>query len=127
MTIHLNDDAFAAQVEQAIRSLPKGFRKRLTNVAVDIEPEPSAELRAKMADSIAMGAVILGLYNGVPITRKSVAAPWEFPIRIVIFQKNIERACDSNEEIIAQVRRTVLHEVGHHFGMSEADLQEFGY
>ena len=73
------------------------------------------------------GEVLLGYYQGVPLTQKSVSAPFEYPERILIFQANIEACCRTRKEIVQQVRKTVLHEIGHHFGMDEDDLEELGY
>jgi len=72
------------------------------------------------------GAMLLGLYQGVPLTRKSVSAPVDWPGRVFVFQRNIEAVCNSREEIVRRVRTTVLHEVGHHFGLSEEDLAKLG-
>ena len=67
---------------------------------------------------------LLGLYRGTPLTRRHVDVPYRFPDRIVIYQPNIERVCRSRKQMIAQIRKTVLHEVGHHFGLSEQQLPD---
>jgi predicted Zn-dependent protease with MMP-like domain len=70
---------------------------------------------------------LLGLYVGRPRTQRSVEDSGALPDVIYLFQRNIESICHSEEELIAQVRKTVLHEIGHHFGMSEEDLDALGY
>jgi predicted Zn-dependent protease with MMP-like domain len=105
---------FEKLVEQSLDLLPEVFRSRLTNVAIIVEDRPPEEAEP--------GTLLLGLFHGVPRTEKSVfyAAP---PDRIFLYQKNIEAVCSSDEEIRRQVRSTLLHELGHYFGLSEAELR----
>lgn len=105
---------FEKLVEQSLALLPDVFRSRLTNVAIIVEDAPPQEPER--------GTLLLGLFHGVPRTEKSVffAAP---PDRIFLYQKNIEAVCASDEEIRRQVRATLLHELGHYFGLSEAELR----
>ena len=70
---------------------------------------------------------LLGLYRGTPLTSRSVEQDTHLPDRITIYQRNIERMCGTRAEIIHEIRRTVFHEVGHHFGLDEDDLAELGY
>jgi predicted Zn-dependent protease with MMP-like domain len=124
MPIRLSEEEFDELVEQAMESLPEEFLQYMENISVEVRPLPSPrqERRGKNRRT-----VLLGLYVGVPLTKKSVEAPYEWPEEIFIFQRNIETVCDTREEIVQQVRQTVLHEVGHHFGMSEKDLRRWGY
>lgn len=123
--MHLSDEEFARVVEEAVESVPEGFRPYLEEIAIDIEDEPDErtlrdlDLRSKRS--------LLGLYRGTPITDRHVEAPYRYPERIVIYQRNIERICKSREAMIEQIRKTVLHEIGHHFGLDEEDLEELGY
>jgi predicted Zn-dependent protease with MMP-like domain len=105
---------FEQLVEQSLDRLPEVFRSRLTNVAIIIEDLPPEEPER--------GSLLLGLFHGVPRTEKSVfyAAP---PDQIYLYQKNIEAVCSSDEEIRCQVRATLLHELGHYFGLSERELR----
>jgi predicted Zn-dependent protease with MMP-like domain len=107
---------FEKLVEQSLDLLPEVFRSRLTNVAIIIEDAPPEEPDR--------GSLLLGLFHGVPRTEKSVfyAAP---PDHIYLYQKNIEAVCLSDEEIRQQVRATLLHELGHYFGLSESELRDF--
>jgi predicted Zn-dependent protease with MMP-like domain len=76
------------------------------------------------AAGVPPGRILLGLYRGVPHTRRSSWYNLALPDRIFIYQKPIERVCRSEDEVKARVRRTVLHEVAHHFGWSDAELAE---
>ena len=73
------------------------------------------------------GHLLLGLYRGRPRTQRSVEDSGSLPDVIYIFQESIQRVCQSEEQLVRQVRITVLHEIGHHFGMSEDDLEKLGY
>jgi predicted Zn-dependent protease with MMP-like domain len=105
---------FEKLVEQSLELLPEVFRSRLTNVAIIVEDTPPEEAEP--------GTLLLGLFHGVPRTEKSVfyAAP---PDRIFLYQRNIEAVSSSDEEIRRQVRATLLHELGHYFGLSEEELR----
>jgi predicted Zn-dependent protease with MMP-like domain len=107
---------FEKLVEESLERLPEVYRSRLTNVAIIVEDTPPEEAEP--------GTLLLGLFHGVPRTEKSVfyAAP---PDRIFLYQKNIEAVCSSDEEIRRQVRATLLHELGHYFGLSEEELRGF--
>ena len=126
MAIRLSEEEFQELVDQALESLPEAFGPFMENLSVEVQPFPSRDL---MRERKVKGprTLLLGLYHGVPLTQKSVSAPFDWPEQIFIFQRNIEAVCDSREEIVTQVRQTVLHEVGHHFGMDEDDLRKLGY
>jgi len=105
--------------------VPAPFARVLEEVPIDIRTRPTRrELR-----SVGLGEdeLLLGLYRGRPRTVRSVEDSGTMPDVIYIFQEDVELACDSEEELVRQVRTTVLHEIGHHFGMSEEDLDELGY
>ncbi len=124
MPIRLTESEFDELVQQAMDSLPEEFLPYMENISLEVRPRPSPRQEQRRRGG---GGLLLGLYVGVPLTKKSVTAPYEFPEQIFIFQRNIEAVCDSREEVVRQVRQTVLHEVGHHFGMTETDLRRFGY
>lgn len=126
MTIRLSEEEFGKLVDEAIATLPEEFRPYMENVTVEIQPMPSREFMRTM-DIDCRADELLGFYHGVPLTEKSVSSVYEYPERIYIFQRNIESFCDSREEVVEQVRETVLHEIGHHFGMDEDDLDELGF
>lgn len=102
---------FEKLVEQVLERLPRTFRDRIRNVAIIVE-----DSSPRTRDNI-----LLGLFHGVPETQKSVfqASP---PARIVLYQKNIEEVSSNHEEVRREIRRTLLHELGHYFGLSEEEL-----
>lgn len=108
-------------MEEAIDSLPKEFAKRLNNVSVVVEDSPSKELLKSL--KFPPWALIFGLYQGVPQTKR-ISYSGVLPDKITIFKHPIERVSRTEEEIKAQVRATVIHEIGHHFGLSEEDLKK---
>ncbi len=118
---------FTRLVEEALDRLPDEFRTRLDNVAVlveDFPPEELTQARAPRPRSMRPRRLLLGLFHGVPATRKSVFDLPSGPARIVLYQKNIEAVCAGDEEIREQVLLTVMHEIGHYFGMSEDQLRD---
>lgn len=115
-------ERFTELVEQALDSLPARFRKHIHNVAVLVEDLPPGQGEARRH-----GRLLLGIFQGIPNTQKSVFNLPHGPDHIVLYQKNIEAVCCTDEEIREQVRRTVLHELGHYFGMSEAQLRARGW
>jgi predicted Zn-dependent protease with MMP-like domain len=121
---------FVKLVEEVLGALPVEFRKRIHNLAVVVEDRPPKRLSrkthgsAQKAGSEKTASVLLGIFQGVPATRKSVFDLTAGPDRIVLYQKNIEEVCSNETEIRHEVRQTVLHELGHYFGMDEAQLKD---
>lgn len=116
---------FEALVEKVIAELPVEFKERLENIAVVVEDRPTREqLRsAGMGDN----DILLGLYHGIPHTRRTLGYTMVTPDTITIFQKAIESKCRHRErEIIAEVRRVVCHEIAHHFGIDDRQLKKIG-
>jgi predicted Zn-dependent protease with MMP-like domain len=112
---------FIQVVAEALDSLPKEFRRRIHNVAVlveDLPPEPTPTKRGEPK------RLLLGLFHGVPMTQKSVFHLPTGPDRIVLYQENIEAICSTEAEVREQIRRTVIHELGHYFGMTEEQLRD---
>ena len=117
---------FRHLVADALDSLPPEFLARMENVAVMVEdvPREQRERERKPAPrSERPRRLLLGVFAGTPATNRSVFALPDGPARIVLYQKNIEAVCHSDAEIRRQVRLTVIHEVGHYFGMSEEQLR----
>ncbi len=121
----LTSDEFAHLVKQALADIPPPFDEFLQEIAIDVELTPDAETLREM--EIDDPTEILGLYHGLPLTERGIEMLPEMPDRIVLYQDNLELACETKEEIIHEIRVTVLHEVGHHFGLDEDDLEELGY
>jgi predicted Zn-dependent protease with MMP-like domain len=105
---------FEALVAQALHGLPRTFREKLTNVAIIVEDLPPEEAESK--------GLLLGLFHGIPRTEKSVFSSSP-PDRIFLYQRNIEAVCASEADVRRQIRATLLHEVGHYFGLSEDELR----
>ncbi len=125
MAHHVGKAEFGRLVEQALADLPAPFAEFLEEVPVEIRARPSrSQLRSLGLEE---DELLLGLYHGRPRTERSVEDSGRLPDVIYIFQEDIELASDSDAELIENVRTTVLHEIGHHFGMSEDDLDKLGY
>ncbi len=120
--MELAREDFEQLVEEALASLPREFEPYMRDVVVDVEDEPDAQTcrRMRLRDKTAL----LGLYHGTPMTRRSVEHLVRWPDRIVVYRNNIGRICRTRAQIVKQIRKTVLHEVGHHFGLGERELRE---
>jgi predicted Zn-dependent protease with MMP-like domain len=114
---------FEELVAEAIESLPDDFRDKMNNVAIVVEEWPDARASRRHG----RGRLLLGLYEGQPLTVRDSRYGMVFPDKISIFQKNVEAICRTDEEIREEVRRTVLHEIAHHFGIDDKRLHELGY
>ncbi len=118
-------EEFDALVEEAIESLPRALLERISNVAIVVENAPAAaQLRRQ---GIPPGDTLLGLYEGIPLTQRTSHYGNVVPDKITLFQAPIEAAAgyDPNR-IREQVRRTVLHEIAHYFGIDDDRLDELG-
>jgi predicted Zn-dependent protease with MMP-like domain len=125
MPHHVTRARFAELVEQALAEMPEQFAQFLEEVPVEIKDRPTRkQLRSLGLDD---DEFLLGLYHGRPRTERSVLDSAAIPDVIYIFQEDVELVCDSEAELVQEVRKTVLHEIGHHFGMSEEDLDDLGY
>ena len=113
---------FEKLVIKALENLPEIFKRSLDNVDVVIEDEPTS-YQAGMVDA-AHRRMVLGLYQGVPLAKRSHLMV--MPDKISIFKKNIERVCRADEDIVRLVTHTVQHELAHHFGISDKRLRDLG-
>jgi predicted Zn-dependent protease with MMP-like domain len=110
---------FEKLVHDSLRHLPRRFKQKLVNIAIEIEDRPSPALLHDMG--IEHGT-LFGLYQGVPLTEREWNYGNVLPDRIVIYQHPIEQAAQSNEEIEEIVMDTVMHEIGHYFGFGDKEL-----
>ncbi len=111
---------FVKVVEESLDSLPQEFRSRIRNVAVLVEDMPPNQPSPQSGQQ---RRLLLGVFHGVPTTKKSIFDLPTGPDHIVLYQKNIEAVC-SNGPKSEQVRLTVIHELGHYFGMDEIQLKD---
>jgi predicted Zn-dependent protease with MMP-like domain len=112
---------FDRLVSDAYARIPRRFRARLKNVALVVEAEPTGAQLAR--GRVPRGGTLLGLYEGRPLTTRSVFEPFAMPDRITIFQGPHERLARSAEELVRLVHDTVWHEVAHYFGMDELQVR----
>jgi predicted Zn-dependent protease with MMP-like domain len=120
----MDTEKFENLVIRAVESLPEEFRERLDNVDVVVADEPTRHQLTKTERQ--RGETLLGLYEGVPLTERTQGYGFVVPDMITIFQRPIEEMCRSDSEIIDEVRKVVLHEIAHHFGISDERLRELG-
>jgi len=118
----MNREKFEKLVEEALRDLPKEFKKLIDNLAVFVEDEAPPEVYRQTRTH--PFSRILGTYHGVPYTRRGPFYGNILPDRITIYQNPIEEICHTEEEIKSQVQKTVLHEIWHYFGRTDEEIDE---
>jgi predicted Zn-dependent protease with MMP-like domain len=111
---------FEQLVEEALEELPARYRDLLSNIVIIVEDYPRRR-RSRRSKAPSEQRLLLGEFYGIPRTEKSVFEPGP-PDQVFLYQKNIEAICATEEEIREQVRLTVLHELGHYFGLQEDEL-----
>src|SRR5215469_4532315 len=113
-------DEFVKVAEEVLDSLPEEFRSRIENLAILVEdfPPNRSPRRGQQRQ------LLLGIFHGVPATKKSVFDLSVGPAHIVLYQRNIEAVCLSEAEVRQQIRQTLIHELGHYFGMTEEQLRD---
>ena len=114
--------AFERLVADALASIPRRFRAAMSNLAILVEDEPSADLLAEM--EIEPPDTLLGLYQGVPLTERR----WDYgnalPDRILLFQRPLERESEDENDLVVAIGETLIHEIGHYFGLSEEEIEQ---
>ena len=113
---------FEALVRDALSLIPRTFRERFENVEVVVEDTPPPELLSEMGYD--PGETLYGLYHGTPLPERTSSYGNNLPDVITIFQRPIEEDCDDDDEVRAVVGETLIHEVGHYFGLSEEEIEE---
>ena len=116
MPIDVSRERFEALVDQALDDIPDELTQLVRNVVVLVEDEPPED-----------EPDLLGLYDGVAMTERDGSYGLELPDRIFIFRNPLLDMCESEEELVDEVRITVVHEVAHHFGIDDDRLHELGY
>jgi len=120
--LKLGRDEFEKIVEEGIRAVPEKFLRKLSNVAIVIDDEPTSEQKKKL--NIHPNWTLFGLYEGVPQVSRGANYSAVSPDKITIFQKPIEDEAADEEDVKKIVRDTVWHEIAHHFGMDESRVRE---
>jgi len=117
----MEPEAFAGLVRQAIDGLPSEYRRLLKNVAIVVEETPSQDVLDELG--LESEDELLGLYSGISLEQDSFfSAGGQLPTRISIYCRPILRLCRSAEEVVQEVRDTVVHEIGHHFGLDDEEM-----
>ena len=115
-------EEFERLVAEAVTLIPRRFRQEIRNLAVVVEDAPSLELLDEM--DIEPPDSLYGLYQGTPLTERSWAHGNQLPDRITLYQQPIEADCEDEDEVRAVIGETLIHEIGHYFGMSEEQIEE---
>jgi predicted Zn-dependent protease with MMP-like domain len=115
-------EQFEQHVTEALQSIPKRFRDAMRNIAIVVEDEPERELLREM--DIHPPDTLFGLYQGTPLTERR----WEYgnvlPDRILLFQGPHEREAVDDDDLIGSIAETLIHEIGHYFGLSEEEIED---
>ena len=118
----LNRKEFEETVVSALKELPPFFRKKMKNIDVVVEDEAPRDLLSEMGLQSPLD--LLGLYQGIPLDQRGFFYGNVLPDKITLYQMPIESMCRTEEEVKERIRETVIHEVGHYFGLSEERLRE---
>ena len=113
---------FEQLVADAVKLIPARFRREIQNLALIVEDEPSPDLLREM--DIEPSDSLYGLYSGTPLTERTWGYGNQLPDRITLYQGPIEEDCDDEDDIRAVIGETLIHEVGHYFGLSEEEIEE---
>lgn len=112
---------FEAHVASALRTIPKRFRDAMQNIAIVVEDAPADELLREMdADP---DDTLFGLYVGTPLTERNWGHGNVLPDRIILFQSSHEREAEDEDDLICSIGETLIHEIGHYFGLSEEEIE----
>jgi predicted Zn-dependent protease with MMP-like domain len=114
--------AFEQLVQEALATIPANFRDAMSNLAIVVEDEPSPDLLDEM--EIAPLDTLLGLYQGVPLTERRWDHGNTLPDRILLFQGPLERESDDEDDLVVEIGETLIHEIGHYFGLSEEEIED---
>ena len=117
---------FERIVEEAVKSLPEPFRIKIENVVIRVAESPNRR-QSRSPDLKGHEPSLYGLYEGVPRTERSPDESFRQPDRITIFKRAIERDHRSKAAMVKCIQETVLHELGHYFGLDDSQLDELGY
>jgi len=115
-------ESFRVLVDEALETIPKRFRDAMQNIAIVVNDEPSAEQLESV--EIEPPDTLLGLYEGIPLPERQWAHGNTLPDKITLFQRPIEDSSDDEDDLVVCIGETLIHEVGHYFGLSEEEIEE---
>lgn len=121
----LNEEEFAALVEQAITRVPEEIREALGNMVITVQDRPDPELLEELG--FAPDEELFGVYSGIPLSERNLTDPPLYPDIIYIFRGPLEEYCRSRRELIEEIEITVVHEIAHYLGFTEEQLEDLGY
>lgn len=123
--ISVSEEHFSDIMEEALHTIPAPFKDKIENLVFMVEPYPSeSDLgRVGLTDMYSL----LGIYSGVPYTNRNTYYMNTTPDRIILFQKNIERYCNTEAELREKIKEVLIHEIAHYFGMDEDQVRAAGY
>jgi predicted Zn-dependent protease with MMP-like domain len=113
---------FERHVGDALGSIPRRFRKAMKNIAIVVEDEPSRDLLSEM--EIEPPDTLFGLYQGTPLTERTWGFGNTLPDRILLFQGPHEREAADEDDLVGSIAETLIHEIGHYFGLSEEEIED---
>jgi predicted Zn-dependent protease with MMP-like domain len=118
----MNRDRFKALVDEALESIPARFRDAMQNIAIVVEDEPTAA-QIEEVGLDPQEDTLLGLYEGTPLTERGWAQGNILPDKITLFQREIEDESESEDDTVVAIGETLIHEIGHYFGLSEEEIE----
>lgn len=122
MTMELTDEQFDALITQAMDELPQEYITGLDNVAIVMADEPDDEQKQKM--KLREGTILLGLYEGIPLTQRGAGYTYVLPDKITLFKHSILRVVSTTEELFEQIKRTLWHEIAHYYGLNHDRMHQ---
>ena len=118
----MNRRRFLQLVDEALESIPDDFRVAMQNIAIVVEDEPTVEQLESV--EIEPPDTLLGLYEGIPLTERQWSHGNALPDKITLFQLPIEDASEDEDDVVVAIGETLIHEIGHYFGLSEDEIEE---
>ncbi len=119
---NLTDEQFDALITRAMDELPQEYITGLQNVAIVMADEPSEEQKTKM--KLRENAILLGLYEGIPLTQRGAGYTFVLPDKITLFKHSILRVVSNDDELFEQIKRTLWHEIAHYYGLNHDRMNE---
>jgi len=118
----MNRDDFLQLVDEALSTIPARFRDAMENIAIVVEDQPSTEQLNEVG--VEPPDTLLGLYEGTPLTERPWADGNRLPDKVTLFQGPIEEASADEDDLVVAIGETLIHEIGHYFGLSEDEIEE---